>query len=306
MTTRRLKKSNRKIKKKSQLRGAISIDFVVILLIVTTSVFFLLALFSKNLSGFSRAIYCKTVFYVQSRNFIPLQYRQDPEYCKYSLFMKTRIIEPQLEYISEFPGYKNREIINNFTKNNISLTFNIPPKDIEGLEFRIKQDKIEDIYLNFCNETRRIKINKKLYYVNLNKDSFEKCNKTLNQFVLNMSGSSQYARISEFKLSYKKCYPNEEILAHILACWESVNYGNYAKNKICEQFILSKDCNEVDTSEEKITRLMEDNGVCHILGNNDTLNCGEENNLNYTLTKIKHGQNYIIEFDSKNKMIRVS
>ncbi len=295
-----------KLVKPKQKRGAISLEVIFIIIITLTSIALLLALFSKNLSGFSRAVYCKTVFYVHSSDFIPVEYRQDPQYCKYSLFMNMKVISPQTEYISAFLPDKKREIINNFTEKNLSFTFDIPAYKIEDLNFKIKQDKIRNLDLKFCNKSHKIRIKDKLSYIKLDRREFSKCNKTLNNFVLNISGSSEYAKLSNLRITYSKCYPNEEILSHILACWERVNYGNYAKNKICEQFILSKDCQEVSTSEEDITKLLVKNDVCNILGNNDTLNCGEENNLDYRPKKIEHNQNYIIEFDSKNKRIVVS
>ncbi len=295
-------------------KSDLAINIILTVVIVLVSILFLLALFSKNLSGFSRVIYCKTAFYIHSSIFVPESYRQDPEFCKYSLSMKTKIIKPIVSYKTRFGRIETEDFVREESDKVkefkseapwVSLSYNIKFNNTLGFAFKIRQEQKERIKLMFCNKTLILNPKTKVVSINLRSKDFKECNKTENFNInISLSGKAGVVEFFEPKFYYKECNVNEELLALILSCWEEVNYGHYSKSKVCEQVILSKECEETSTSEELMTKLLVDNELCSVFPNNDFFDCGEEDSLDFRIKKIKHNKNYIIEFDkTKNKIV---
>ncbi len=77
---------------RSNIKGDITINVIMVLLITIVSILLLLGIFSAKLPTFAKSIYCKTFFFIHSSSFIPQAIRQDQTYCSQGLFLDKRIL----------------------------------------------------------------------------------------------------------------------------------------------------------------------------------------------------------------------
>ena len=284
--------------------GELSIQIVFTVLIVIISVIFLTALFSKNLTGFAREIYCKTVFHVTSSVFIPKPFRQDSQFCKYENYFETKTITPEEFLITKFPeGSTIKEIDFSFEEKQ-NITFKIKPKMIKEFSLNFFSNENMSITLSICNKTKNIKITENSEHQEKFKaDYFEECNQT--ELFVELNSSSGTLTLKNPKMVYDDCMLEKQIISNILACWQKTKQGRYSKDIICLQLIVPKFCDDEKTSESSITRIIKEQGLCHIIGNND-YGCGEEDNLEYNLNLITSRTNIMIEYNADKRKIIVS
>jgi len=103
-------KINNKIKnrtKKSNKKANIPIETMIVLFVAVISVALLIGLFSSKIPGFSKALYCKTIYHIHSASFIPSSIRQSQTYCEKNSSMYTTILDgadktSQVESITAF------------------------------------------------------------------------------------------------------------------------------------------------------------------------------------------------------------
>ena len=188
--------TGRQVEMAARLGADITVLFTTVVAIV--SLVLLLALFTGKLPGFAKGVYCNTLFYVLSADYMPEKLRPDQNYCA---------------------------------------------------EFRV-----------------------------------------LDTAVIGKEG----------------CNLENETFVHMMSCWEKVNYGNYSKAFICRELIPYKNCTNISTSELNITAIIKEQRICELLPNNDYLNCGDEDRIDYTLKEIGPGINILIEYDNQTRKLKVS
>ncbi|MGB9748619.1 MAG: hypothetical protein ACP5H9_04590 [Candidatus Woesearchaeota archaeon] len=284
--------------------GELSIQIIFAVVIVVISIMFLTALFSRNLTGFAREIYCKTVFYVHSSVFIPKTFRQDSQFCKYEGAFETRTIKPKEIFLERFDDGSMFKMLNFSDSKKQNLTFNIKPEKIRELALNFSSEANISFSISFCKKTNHIKVIDNVEsQIMLKKSDFEECNAT--NLILELNSSSGTLLVKNPRIAYEECFLEQELLAHILACWDKTKKGSYAKNIICFQIVVPKFCEDEKTSESSITRVIKEQGLCYIIGNND-YGCGEEDNIEYNLKLITSRTNIMIEYDAEKKKIIVS
>ncbi|MEM2121357.1 MAG: hypothetical protein QXU20_01720 [Candidatus Woesearchaeota archaeon] len=299
MKFKKIKGNNLKSK-----RGELSVQIVFSVVIVIISIMFLIALFSKNLTGFARELYCKTVFYVHSSIFIPKAFRQDPQFCKYETGFKTKTIEPIELMIDRFEdGSKIKELdFSNEKKQNI--TFNIKTKMIKQLILNFSSNKNMSFSLSICNKTKNIEIKENSEkQEKFNSEYFDEC--YLDKLIIELNSSSGLLVIKNPKLIYEDCMLEKQLVANIINCWQETKQGTYSKDIICLQLVVPKFCDDEKTSESSITRMLKEQELCHIIGNKD-YGCGEEDNIDYELNVITSRTNIMLEYKADDKKIIVS
>ena len=108
---------------------------------------------------------------------------------------------------------------------------------------------------------------------------------------------------------------NMSILGHVIACWESMDYGKHSENALCyELTVRSTVPAPVSLTEEELTRIISKERMCSIMPNNQLaltppvdFNCGEENKIIWKLgDTVYPEQNILIEYNSERREIIVS
>ncbi len=285
-------------------KADISVDIIFTFIILIFSIFLLLALFSSRLSGFSKELYCKTVFYVHSSSFIPARYRQKPSFCEYTNTLKTVTIEPKENTLSSFntsQGEYDKLTCN--SSQPVFLTYSLDASHVDEFKFSVRLSELKptNLSISFCNKTESFILREGISTISLSKKNFLDCsNNSIITFLINSDNPVQiYSPI----LKFEKCPTNDFIVAQLLNCWAKFNHGSYGKSQICEALALSNKCPEFESSEENITKILKKNNLCAVLPNKDYDNCGSEDKLTYNITKIRHNMNYIIKFNAKKSQL---
>ncbi len=290
---------------KNNKKGDLAVDLVFILIILIVSIFFLLALFSNRLTGLSKVLYCKTVFHVQSSSFIPPQFRQDPSYCKWVSLTKSVKIQKEEKEVSSFKiNNKNFDSITCDPGKVYELNYSINSSDVDEITFRVRKQKeegVEHINIKTCGKSLLFNISNPISSINLGRQVFKGCKSNLS---VHLKADSKI-QLYDLSIKYKECEGNNFIVSQLISCWSQFKYGEYPKDEICEELILSEDCPEFQSTEANITSILIKNNLCTVLPNNDSGNCGMRNALIYNVSWIRHKDNYIIKYDAENKRLIV-
>ncbi|MEM3500079.1 MAG: hypothetical protein QXJ50_03575 [Candidatus Woesearchaeota archaeon] len=112
--------------------------------------------------------------------------------------------------------------------------------------------------------------------------------------------------LSGIEIEYGQCSVSEVIAAYSLACWEKARFGERNSDLLCYEITIPSTCTYVeDVDEDKITKILKENGLCETLGNSD-FNCGRYDQLKWRIQKIIPGRNVLIEYSEKEGAIIVS
>ncbi len=305
--------------KNTQLRNEkanIAIDTLFIILISIISIFLLLSLFSLQVPVFAKEMYCKTFFYIHSSTFIPRALRQDQDYCKEFQAMENYVVKPKSYFIREFSdGERTKKLVFDGKKDYIvkiringNLTLSYIDFSISGNTNYVRFDACNDG--NFGWNLTELIPEKEFRPNNLFSEKFKDCFKMCRSFPcdvpIRISGENGYIIVSNLEVSLLKCFINEELASNIVACWEKANFGDYSKNIICKSLTLKK-CNfkSEDVSEAEVTRILKEKGLCSVIGNSD-FDCGDSDNIEFNITRIRPNDIILIEFLKDKKLIRVS
>jgi hypothetical protein len=278
-------------------KGDLAITTIAVIFITIISIVLLLALFGMKLPGFAKDIYCKTI-YVVFRSGIDEGGEADT-YCKRELSMNVNVIESEQEFLYDFSEgnqvkrlkesgtinitvpksrlIDSRMILKSETDTTINMTFN--PGGI-----------ILDIPLLAGNEPHEINFTSVLNESMMNCEP-DPC--TIN-ISLNFSG---ILKAYNLNISYEKCFVENQIIASMLACWKKSSLGKLNKNIMCDTLTLSNDCPEAELSKNKTVEIMEEQNINLAL---------PPAKIDWKLKKAAHGMNILVEYDSKNRQIRVS
>ncbi len=278
-------------------KGDIAITTIAVLFITIISILLLLALFGMKLPGFAKDIYCKTI-YVVFRSGIEEGGEADT-YCKRELLMNVNIIEKEQEFLYDFSDGSQVKRLKN-SHGLVEIT--IPNSTLIYSYMVLKTDRDDEVNMTFnpggivlntsllSNEAREIYFNKELNKSLMNCTS-DPC---LINISMNFSGE---LKVYNLNISYEKCFVENQIIASMLACWKKAGFGKYTKDIMCDELSLLKDCPDAEVNETVILAEIKKQGLDKTL---------PKGNVEIGLRRVSQGTNILVEYSSKNKLIRVS
>ena len=116
--------------------------------------------------------------------------------------------------------------------------------------------------------------------INAVNDYLRKCQTPYCIIPINISVSSDASLfVSDLRVVYTTCLLNEELLAHILSCWEAADYGKEKNDFSCYEITVPAECSGFLISPESIASLLKTNELCDVIQMKDYYSCGNRNDL---------------------------
>jgi hypothetical protein len=114
---------------------------------------------------------------------------------------------------------------------------------------------------------------------------------------INISISNEASLLTtNLKVSYSECLLLNELVAHMLACWERASYGKSKKDFMCYQLAVPKECADNKITADDVAEIMINNELCDVLGFSNK-NCGIKDQVDFELNKImEESDNILIEY----------
>lgn len=279
------------------------------------SVLLILLLAGKHIPVFGNFLYCKGIGKISNVGFIPYQLRaRIHDDCPELRGVKRTELKVTLASVHEFMGI------------NSSLT-SILVDTAQSSILEIPSNVIDSAFMTAYNngETRvRLSVyvnNRRAFDEEINPGADTKIDLT-DTVRLGLSScalppcqvridfipdQSLNLVVKDIDVTYVTCLIKEEIVAHMLACWEKANYGHYDEDLVCFELVIPRNCYTIPLNfdESEATQIMlQNSNYCDLLPNSD-YGCGNEDKVYWDLFQLRSEQNILIEFVSALNQIRV-
>ncbi|MBN1157272.1 hypothetical protein JXA85_06635 [Candidatus Woesearchaeota archaeon] len=278
-------------------KADIAVTTIAVLFITIISILLLLSLFGMKLPGFAKDIYCKTIFVVFRSGME--EGGEADTYCSRELLINVNVIEREQAFLYDFADGGQ---VKRLQQSPAVMMLSVPKSALLYSYMTLKTDTDTDV--NMILDPGGIALDiallgdeaKEIYFSEELNGSLMSC--TADPCLVNISlDFLGTLKVYDLNISYEKCFVENQIIASMLACWKKAGYGKYAKDIMCDELSLLNDCPAVEVNETIILNEIKKQGLDKTL---------PEENTMVKLRKVSSGTNLLVEYSSKDKLIRVS
>jgi hypothetical protein len=121
------------------------------------------------------------------------------------------------------------------------------------------------------------------------------------------SATKSFLKVSNLNIKYAQCIIEEQIVAHMAACYERSDFGKAQKSFLCYELTMPAKCEGKTITEQQITSFIQANNLCSVL-QNGALGCGSPGKkaFDWKISQLSSNSNILIEYDALTKKVVVS
>ncbi|MBI4439202.1 hypothetical protein HY640_04680 [Candidatus Woesearchaeota archaeon] len=300
-------------------KADLSIDSLLGIFLGVIGIALLLLFFSTMFPGFSKSVYCQTLFHIHSSSFVPSQVRQDASYCGSKGYLASSLVRLSPEVVQSFSDGRRLQAADFSSSDQASYEL-VLFKDakVTSASMELASDSGfagSDVSVSVgSGQERRFRLGSSGSY-SLNgfgqdiQSFLSGCPDSYNLACsVPVSVKSSRAEGKSIKVSIKvefsRCYSAQELVGASVACWDKSREAQFSKDLKCSVVSVHDECPALSIDEAAATLFLVNERLCDVLPNKD-FGCGSYDYLDWRLSRVVPGSNIFIRFDSGTKKVVV-